>query len=192
MPMKFQIPNFHLLIFYKERFKIICSWHQQITRNYKLIDSLKQKNSSGHDNITSSLIKDIKHEIAIPLTILFNKSIHSGRVPDDIKLAKVIPIYKAKDKELLNNYRPISLPPTTSKILEKIVHKRLYYFVVSQSVFYNSQYSFRPKHSTIHAVKEFVDDTTTSFEDKQHILWAYFWTSPRPLTELIITFYSKN
>ena len=75
----------------------------------KLIDSLKQQNSSGHDNITSSLIKDIKHEIAMPLTILFNKSIHSGRVP---KLAKVIPIYKAKDKELLNNYRPISLLPT--------------------------------------------------------------------------------
>ena len=89
----------------------------------KLIDSLKQKNSSGHDNITSALIKDIKHEIAIPLTILFNKSIHSGRVPDDIKLAKVIPIYKAKDKELLNNYRPIALLPTTySKIIE-IVHK---------------------------------------------------------------------
>ena len=136
----------------------------------KLIDSLKQKNSSGHDNITSALIKDIKHEISIPLTILFNKSIHSGRVPDDIKLAKVIPIYKAKDKELLNNYRPISLLPTTSKILEKIVHKRLYYLLVSQSVFYNSQYGFRPQHSTIHAVNEFVDDTTTSFENKQHTL----------------------
>ena len=74
----------------------------------KLIDSLKPMNSSGHDNITSALIKDIKHEIAIPLTILFNKSIHGGRVPDDIKLAKVIPIYKAKYKELLNNCRPIS------------------------------------------------------------------------------------
>ena len=55
-------------------------------------------------DITSSLIKDIKYEIAIPLTILFNKAIHSGSIPDDIKLAKVIPIYKAKDKELLNLY----------------------------------------------------------------------------------------
>ena len=138
----------------------------------KLIYSLKQKNSSGHDNITSALIKDIKHDISIPLTILFNKSIHSGRVPDDIKLAKVIPIYKAKDKELLNNYRPISLLPTTT-ILEKFVHKRLYYFLVSQSVFYNSQYGFRPQHSTIHAVNEFVDDTTTSFENKQHTLGVF-------------------
>ena len=108
----------------------------------KLIDSLKQKNSSGHDNITSSLIKDIKHEIAIPLTILFNKSIHSGRVPDDIKLAKIIHIYKAKDKELLNSYRPIlSLLPTTSKILDKLFTKGYIifrflnqYFIIANTV----------------------------------------------------------
>ena len=58
-----------------------------------------------------------------------NKSIHSGRVPDDIKLAKVIPIYKAKDKELLSNYRPISLLPTTSKILEKKCSQKAILFV---------------------------------------------------------------
>jgi hypothetical protein len=94
----------------------------------KFIDSLKRKKSFGHDNISATLIKDIKNEIALPLTILFNKSLNTGSVPDLMKLAKVIPIYKSKDKEILNNYRPISLLPTTSKILEKIVHKRLYNF----------------------------------------------------------------
>ena len=71
-----------------------------------------------------------------------NKSIHSGRVPDDIKLAKVIPIYKAKDKELLNNYRPISLLTTTSKILEKKLFTKGYiicwflnqYFIIVTTV----------------------------------------------------------
>ena len=49
----------------------------------------------------------------------------------------------------------------------------LYFFLVSQSVFYNSQYGFRPQHSTIHAVNEFVDDTTTSFQNKQHTLGVF-------------------
>ena len=114
---------------------------------------MKKKNSSGHDNLSSALIKERKNEIAMPLTILFNKSLVDGTFPDTMKIAKVIPIYKCKSKELLNNYRPISLLPTFSKILEKIVHKRLYTFLNSQSVFYPSQYGFRPQHSTTHAVQ---------------------------------------
>ena len=121
------------------------------------IDSLKRKNSSGHDNITSATLKDIKNTICIPLTNIFNKSLETGTVPDLLKLAKIIPIYKSKNKELLNNYRPISLLPTVSKLLEKIVHKRLYNFINTHAAFYPSQYGFRKKHSTIHAVHEFVD-----------------------------------
>ena len=65
----------------------------------KLIDSLKRKNSSGHDGLTSALIKDIKNDISIPLTILINKALNTGIVPELLKTAKVIPIYKAKDKK---------------------------------------------------------------------------------------------
>jgi len=128
----------------------------------KMIDLLKRKNSSGHDKLSSSLIKDIKNEIAHPLTILFNKSFSSGSVPDLMKLAEVIPIYKSKDKELLNNYRPISLLPTFSKLIEKLVHKRLSKYLLSQSIFYPSQYGFRSESSTNHAVHEFVDHVITS------------------------------
>jgi retron-type reverse transcriptase len=88
-------------------------------------------------------------------------------------LAKVIPIYKSKDKELLNNYRPISLLPCASKILEKIVHKRHYYFLLQQSVFYPSQYGFRPRHSTTQAVNQLVDDIITSFENKKYTLSVF-------------------
>ena len=89
------------------------------------IDSLKRKHSSGNDNITSALLKDIKYDISSPLAILINKSLETGEVPELLKLAKIIPIYKSKNKTLLNNYRPISLLPSVSKVLEKIVHKRL-------------------------------------------------------------------
>ena len=130
----------------------------------RCIDSLKPKKSCGHDFITSILLKHIKQEISHPLSVLINKSFSTGTVPNLLKLAKVIPVYKSKDKQLLNNYRPISLLPAVSKIIEKLVHKRLYCFLSSQSVFYTSQYGFRPCHSTAHAVNEFIDDTVTEFE----------------------------
>ena len=78
----------------------------EITR---CIESLKPKKSCGHDCITSILLKHIKQEISHPLSVLINKSFSTGTVPNLLKLAKVIPVYKSKDKQLLNNYRPISL-----------------------------------------------------------------------------------
>ena len=154
----------------------MLSYWTLLGSRYTCIDSLKRKNSSGHDNITSATLKDIKNTICIPLTNIFNKSLETGTVPDLLKLAKIIPIYKSKNKELLNNYRPISLLSTVSKLLEKIVHKRLYNFINTHAAFYPSQYGFRKKHSTIHAVHEFVDKTITSIENKKtHIGYI-----PRP------------
>ena len=132
----------------------------------KYIDTLKNKNSSGHDEMTSTFLKSVRSAVVQPLSILINKSLETGIVPDKLKLAKVIPIYKSKDKELLNNYRPISLLPTIYKIMEKLVHKRLYNFMHSQSVLYPGQYGFRTEHSTTHAVTEFENDTIEGFENK--------------------------
>jgi len=70
----------------------------------------------------------INEKVAIPPNILINKFLQSGVFPDSLKIAKVIPIYKVKAKEISSNYRPISLLPSVSNNLEKIVHKRLYFF----------------------------------------------------------------
>jgi hypothetical protein len=78
--------------------------------------------------------------------------LESGTVPQECKIAKVIPIYKASDPELLSNYRPISLLPAFSKVLEKIMYKKIMSFMDSQNLFYKHQYGFRPKHSTIHPI----------------------------------------
>lgn len=104
---------------------------------------------------------------------MVNKSLEEGAVPDSLKLAKVIPIYKAKDKSDFSNYRPISLLPTISKILEKIVHKRTYHFLKTSDIFYKSQYGFREKHSTIHAVSEFINDVNYSLENKETTLSVF-------------------
>ena len=138
-----------------------------------IINVLKNKKSTGHDGISSSLIKQIKTAICIPLTTIINKSLETGQVPTNMKLAKVILIYKAKDKKILNNYRPVSLLPCISKIIEKIIHKRLYHFLQLNDIFYNSQYGFRPKHSTINAITELCYNIINGFENKQQSLAVF-------------------
>ena len=81
-----------------------------------------------------------------------NTSIESGHVPDNMKLEKLIPIYKSKDKQMLNNYRPISLLPIFSKILEKVIYHMLFNFLKTNNALFSSQYGFRKNHSTINAV----------------------------------------
>ena len=76
--------------------------------------------------------KDIKQEIARPVSTLINKSLSNGIVPKSLKMAKVIQIYKAKDKEQLSNYRPISLLPTISKILDTIISDFIIFYSLSQ------------------------------------------------------------
>ena len=89
------------------------------------------------------------------------------------KTAKVTPIYKAKDAQEFTNYRPISLLPTVSKILEKVVHKRLYNFLNMQGLLYPSQYGFRPKHSTIQAIAEFTSHISQSNEKHENSLSVF-------------------
>ena len=84
--------------------------------------------------------------------------------PNKLKISKIIPIYKSKDKDQLNNYRPISLLPSISKIYEKVVYKRLYNFI--NPSLYERQFGFRAKRLTIQAIIELNTDIIESFEDK--------------------------
>jgi len=79
---------------------------------------LKPKTSSDYDGISSKLLKATINGILEPLTHVINTSFEPGRLPNDMKIAKVILIYKSADKTLLKNYRPISLLPAFSKVLE--------------------------------------------------------------------------
>ncbi len=113
---------------------------------------LKAKISLGHDQISTKLLKDTIDIIVNPLTHIFNLSITSGVVPTKMKIAKVIPIFKNGTKDILNNYRPISLLPAFSKLLEKLICKRLVHFLENNNVLFKHQYGFRTKHSTIHPI----------------------------------------
>ena len=90
----------------------------------------------------------------------------TGNVPDDMKMAKVIPIYKNKDPNDLKNYKPISLLPSFSKILEKVIFKRLNRYFDENKLFFTSQYGFRQNHSTELAVTEFQDTIIENIQMK--------------------------
>ena len=97
-------------------------------------------------------MKNTIYHISTPLTHIINLSLMTGVFPEQLKIAKVIPVYKASDTNILNNYRPISLLPAFSKLLEKIMYNKVILFLDKNNVLYKHQYGFRSKHSTIHPI----------------------------------------
>ena len=123
----------------------------------KLINNFKPPKSAGLDNISGILLKFCVNTVSAPLTAIINQSLAQGIFPDTLKIAKVIPIYKKDDEQDLNNYRPISLLPTISKIFERIAHTQLFQYFTINNIFYNHQYGFREEHSTETALLEFIN-----------------------------------
>ena len=87
--------------------------------------------------------------------------------PDSMKIARVIPLFKSGNTKEFSNYRPISLLPQFSKILEKMYHSRLMAFNVSNQVLYKSQYGFRKQMSTSLAIIELVEKITNSLDNHE-------------------------
>ncbi len=125
-------------------------------------NKIKPKTSSGHDSISNKLLKQTIVDIIEPITHIINLSLSTGIVPNEMKIAKVIPIHKSSDPSILKNYRPVSLLPVFSKILEKIVYSKLISFFTANSVLYKHQYGFRQKHSTIHPIIHLLNNCATA------------------------------
>ena len=123
----------------------------------KIIKDFPSKTSCGHDRLSMKLIKLISPSIAMPLKIVINQSLNTGIFPNNLKIAKVIPLFKKDDPMMFDNYRPISLLPCISKIFEKTVHIQLYDYFTKNKLFYISQHGFRKLHSTETATIDFID-----------------------------------
>ena len=133
------------------------------------MSKLPSKKSSGHDNISNILLKEIIDNIAPALEIIYNKSITTGEFPSVMKLAEIVPLYKSKEHYLETNYRPISLLTTMSKVLEKIVYKRVYAFLLETEQLYVNQFGFREAHSCEHAVGQVINGVVKGLENKMNM-----------------------
>ena len=113
----------------------------------KLITELPSKRSSGPDNISNVLLKELAPILSEPLSIIVNQSMQTGIFPAIMKLAEVVPLYKGKSRENETNYRPISLLTTMSKVMEKVVYQRVYQFLTNTGQICETQYGFCSNHS---------------------------------------------
>lgn len=137
------------------------------TDTLTIINNLKNKNSSGFDEISNKILKTIRHEICKPLTIIINQSLLTGIFPDALKISKVKPIYKKGDESSLNNYRPISVLPTISKVIERVMYNQLYMYFNCNNLLCEQQYGFRPKHSTEYAAVKLVDRIINNMDNNK-------------------------
>ena len=102
-----------------------------------------------------------------PLTIIINASLQSGRVLDDWKAARVIPLFKKGKAEDMDNYRPISILPVLSKILERAVHRKLYHYLQQHNILSPYQCGFRKCHSAEFAALSFADTFRRNIDQGQ-------------------------
>ena len=130
----------------------------------RTIDSLKPKSSKGIDKISNKLLKFVKKELVSPITNLINNMFRDGEFPDALKVAKVTPIYKDKDIHQFQNYRPISILSSVSKVFERIIYNQIYEHLKSNNLLYKSPHGFRTLHSTETASLELLDNIITEMD----------------------------
>ena len=131
------------------------------------VKNLRSKNSLDCLGLNMRIIKQIVPCIKDQFLNICNKSFEQGIFPDKMKIAKIIPIFKSGEKSSFNNYRPISLLPQFSKILEKLFTARLDSFLVKNKILYRSQFGFQKNQSTSLAVMELIEEITNNTEQKR-------------------------
>ena len=147
----------------------------------KIINELNPRHSTGLDGLSTNLLQQIKEPLIESLTITINQSLSTGIFPEKLKVAKVIPIFKKDDPLLIENYRPISILPSISKIFEKVICNQLNDYFDVNKLFHSSQYGFRKQHSTELAAIELVDRATQDM-DRGEIPFGIFLIFRKLLT----------
>ena len=137
-----------------------------------IISKLPNKKSTGYDKISTETIKILSAVISPTLSLIINKCILNGTVPDEMKVSKIKPLFKKGDVTLLNNYRPISLLPCVSKIFERVLFNQLYEYFERNDLLTQHQYGFRKNHSTEFAAMELIDRVANLLElGKIHLIY---------------------
>ena len=132
---------------------------------HHLVSSLRVNKATGLDDISARLLKEACPEIVPSLTDIINLSIWYGYFPDQWKVSKGLPLYKEDIKSDPNNYRPISILPVVSKIIEKVIFKQLYEYLTHNNLLTVSQHGFRPMHSTLTALLEATNNWYLNIDD---------------------------
>lgn len=129
-----------------------------------IVKKFKNKTSAGEDRIPLSLLKKCITFFVTPFTSIINASISQGKFPNLLKRALVLPLYKKGDKDLIENYRPISLLSSFSKIFEKVIYTRILDFFRSCNLFNSFQHGFVGGKSVETAIYSFTEEVLDALE----------------------------
>ena len=132
------------------------------------------KNSSaGWDSISPCIVKQTYNYFLVPLVHVCNMSLLHGIFPNELKMARVIPLYKGGDSKYLVNYRPVSVLPVFSKIFERLMYDRIMEFLTENDVLYNLQFGFRKHHSTSLALMILYDKISKALYEGDYVLGVF-------------------
>ena len=138
----------------------------------KIIRNLKDS-SAGWDSIDAKVVKQTYIGFLSPLTHIMNLSLSTGIVPMELKVARVTPIFKSGEVNVFTNYRPVSVLPLFSKILERLMYNRLLDFINRNKILYEYQFGFRSNHSPNLALIVLVDRISKALADDDFVLGVF-------------------
>ena len=123
----------------------------------ELLLGISDSKATGEDEIPVPFLKMAIDTTSNIICYIINLSFRTLTVPDKWKVALIAPIYKDGDRNLPNNYRPISILPVISKVMEKIVHKQVYEHLCTNKLMSETQVGFRKHHSTSTCIFKLLD-----------------------------------
>ena len=131
---------------------------------FLLLENLDGKKSFGVDKLHPYLASIAAFEIFRPVTYIINLSLKQCIYPDNLKIAKVIPIFKQGSRDSCDNYRPISVLPVLSKILEKCIYNQLMHYIITENIITPNQYGFMPGSTTVDCLVDLVEEISTTLD----------------------------
>ena len=126
---------------------------------------LNPNKSVGCDSFHPKVLREIAPYIKQPQTSIFNNSFATGIFPDGLNISLITPVHKNEDKSLFSNYRPVAVLSCFSKILEKLMYKRLMDYIERHNILYDKQYGFRKKRSTEMAIIELTTKRSEAIDE---------------------------
>ena len=134
-----------------------------------LIRNLNPNKAAGSDGISGQMLLICDKSVVLPLEFIFKNILDTSIYLDIWKLANVTPVYKKENKQLVKNYRPISLLPICGKILEKLIFNSLYFYLNSNNLITVNQSGFRPGDSCCNQLLFLVNEIHKAFEDPKSL-----------------------
>ena len=155
---------------YKHSFSLYLTNAMEVIN---IVKGFVSKSSAGYDSIPVNIMKSSIVSIANPLANIINSSFRNGLCPDQLKIAKICPIFKDGRSDLFTNYRPISVLPSFSKIFEKIVYLRLECYLKLNNVLNENQFGFRSNHSSYMALLDLYDKVSKAVDKNEFVIGIF-------------------